>query len=68
MSAKNQPIGITRGPGRPKKAVKALFFQPNHYNASNDYESDDSDDSDENGNETLASELLVMVVVVVEDK
>ena len=31
LSAKNQPIDIKRGPGRPRKAAKALYFQAEHY-------------------------------------
>ena len=56
LAAKNQPIGITRGPGRPKKAVKALFFQPEQYNTTKNYDSDASSNND-NDEETLASEL-----------
>ena len=58
LAAKNQPIGITRGVGRPRKATKALYFQPEHYNAlTNDDSSDDNaeDTLDELETETRAS-------------
>ena len=48
--AKNQQIGIKIGPGRPRKAVKALYFQPEHYTTtydSDDASSDDNDNIDE---------------------
>ena len=58
LAAKNQPIGITRGVGRPRKITKALYFQPEHYNAltNNDSSDDNAEDTlDELETETRAS-------------
>ena len=49
LSAKNQPIGVVRGPGRPRLAKKALFYQPDHYDelmVDDDDESGDENDDD----------------------
>ena len=43
-AAKDIPIGSVRGVGRPKKAKKALVYQPKYFN---EILADSSDDDDE---------------------